>query len=274
MVNPLRGDVRADVSESERLPRAPPPAAHPLAAESVVEIAQLGGRNPEFVPETPHQILGGRDEYVHRLANLADMRHAAAHPIRPINCVPLALIGRARKVARVAADGAFSVVLPVAKHPFVGGFFRVHLDELPARTHEPVVVEREHHWHAAPLGGEDERCGQMVEMPDVDDVRAQLGEQAREGVVDGGVSVSVPSARHVDDVERHAGVGGVRFVGHGVLRRKPVLAPREDMDFMPLRERLRQALRIDFRPGVVAHRIAVYDFDDFHVGGSLAVASC
>ena len=49
VVDPLRGDVGADVAEGERLPRRALPAAQPREVEAVVEADQLALRDPELV---------------------------------------------------------------------------------------------------------------------------------------------------------------------------------------------------------------------------------
>ena len=49
----------------------------------------------------------------------------------------------------------------------------------------------------------------------------------------------------------------------GVLGQEGILLPGEDVNVMPLRQRLCQALGIHLRAGVVAHRVSVNDFEDF-----------
>ena len=96
-------------------------------------------------------------------------------------------------------------------------------------------------------------------MPDVDDFGFHLVQDPGEGVIHGLMPVAVPGPGHVDDVQRDFRFGRVSIPLHGVFGQKGVLLPGEDVNVMPLRQRLRQALGVHLRAGVVAHRVAVND---------------
>ena len=96
-------------------------------------------------------------------------------------------------------------------------------------------------------------------MPDVHHIRFHLVQDPGEGVIHGLVPVAVPGPGHVDEVQRDSRLGRVNIPLHGVFGQKGVLLPGEDVNIVPLRQRLRQALGVHLRAGVVAHRVAVND---------------
>jgi len=67
----------------------------------------------------------------------------------------------------------------------------VHLHELAARAHDPVVVERVDDRDFARGGLDEQRRRQVVEVADVDDVGLDPFEQLREALIDPSVAVTV-----------------------------------------------------------------------------------
>jgi hypothetical protein len=94
--------------------------------------------------------------------------------------------GRSAEVAGVAALGALAVLLPVARRPQVVRVLREHLHELAARAHQPVVVQREDDRDLPSRRLAQQRRREVVEVPDVDDVRLHAREHLREALVDAG----------------------------------------------------------------------------------------
>ena len=268
IVDPLRRDVRADVAEDEGLAGCPRPAPQPRQVEAVVEMDQLAGRDSELVVIPVAEGAGRGDEQVHQLGHLPQMAHAPPDPARPVDGVLLALGRRAPEVAGVAVFGTLAVVLPVAGGPQVLRIARMRLHELPARAHDPEVVQGVHDRDTPRCGLERQRGREVVQVSDVHEVRAETVEEPGEAPVDAGLSVAVPVARVVDDMQRDPRVFGVGFGAQAEIGGKGVLLAGEDVHLVAFGERVAQRLRVDLGPGVVAHGVAVDDLEDLHGGAS------
>jgi hypothetical protein len=187
LVDALRGDVRADVSEGEGLVRAAAATYQAGAVEAVVEVDELARREAEFLAIAALEVASRGDEEVDVLDHGSHVLHASADPVGPVRDVTLALVVGAREVAGVAALGALAVVLTVAGGPQIIRVLGVHLHELPAGTHHPVVVQGVDDRDLAAGGLENQRRGEVVEVADVDDVGLDLIEQGLEGLIDAGL---------------------------------------------------------------------------------------
>jgi hypothetical protein len=235
-------------------------------AVPVRHVGDGGGRQAELLDEAAREVPGRRDEEVDVRGDLARVAHPARDPPLPVREVGRGIGGSAGVELRVAALRAPPVVLAVAACPqraVVGG---LRLQELPARAHEPVVVQREDHRDAASAGLEHDRRRQVVEVADVDNVGPQRPQQLGEPLVDAGLAVAVATPRRVDDVQGDALVVHVAFARHGEVRRERVLAAREDVHLVPPGQRPAQRLGVDLGPRVVARRVAVDDLQDPHGG--------
>ena len=88
-------------------------------------------------------------------------------------------------------------------------------------------------------------------------------QHAGESLVHSLVPVAVPGPSHVDDVKGDSRFGRVGVLLYCILGKKRILLPGEDVNLVPLYERLRQALRVDLGARVVAHGVAVNNLQDF-----------
>src|SRR5690606_32590478 len=116
-LDPLRGDVGADVAERERLPLATAAPRETLKVEAVVEVGELRRGDAALVTEAAHQVVRRRDEEVHLLRHRADVAHAPRDPSAPVRDIDLELVGRPGEVARVATLRALAVLLAVTRRP-------------------------------------------------------------------------------------------------------------------------------------------------------------
>ena len=264
LVDPLCGDVRPDITEGEGLSRRAPPATQALEVEAVVQVDQLALRDAEAITISRKEVASRCDEQVHELDYVADMLHPARHPVPPVGHIHLPLLLGSAEVPGIATLGAATVLLPLAGGPEVRGVRRVHLHELAARAHEPVVVERVDDGDGPGRSLHDQGRGEVVQVPDMDNLRPHLLQAARELPVHPGVPVAVPAARHVDQVERYPGIVGIVLLDKRIVGLERVLEAGKDMDLVAIRQALTQGLGVDLGPRVVPHGVAMNDLQDPH----------
>ena len=104
----------------------------------------------------------------------------------------------------------------------------------------------------------------MVEVANMHDIRAHLIHDLRKPLIDSIRAVSVLQPRIVDQVQGDALVIRILLLSQVEVRRKGIFLSCEHVDFMAFRQAMAQGLAVHLRPCVVAHRIAVDDFQDFH----------
>ena len=97
----------------------------------------------------------------------------------------------------------------------------------------------------------------MIQVADMDYMRLQLLQDFNKAAVYPGGLVTIFETGIIDDVQSNPGIIGILFHPKAEVGRKGVFLAGEDMYLVALSESLAQRLAVDFRPGVVTHRIAV-----------------
>lgn len=218
----------------------------------------------ERVAISSKEVLRWRDEEIDQFADRPHMAHAAGDPVGPVPKVGRAFLRRPREVSGIASLGALAVFLPVASCPDIRGIRRMHLHELPARAHQPVVVKCEDGWNLPMRRDFHQRGREMVQVADVHDVGVELVQHLPESGVNLGVSIPVAYSGHVHQPESDTFIIGIRLVAYRVVRCERVLLSRKDEDLVAAGKSLRERLRVNLGSRVVPHRVAVDDLHDLH----------
>ena len=88
-------------------------------------------------------------------------------------------------------------------------------------------------------------------------------EEVGEGIIHGLVPEAVPGPGHVDHVKGNFRIGMVGVPLHRIFGEERVLFPGENVDLVPIGQRLCEALGIHLRTRVVSHRVTVNNLEDF-----------
>ena len=125
-----------------------------------------------------------------------------------------------------------------------------------------MVMDREDDGNSSLMGLENERRGQVVEVPEMQNFWTNLIQRAHERGFHSRVTVPIAGPRHVDDMKGDSSVGKIGLALCGVLGEKGILLPREGVDLLPQGERLCQALSIHLGARVAPDGVAMNDLEN------------
>ena len=174
-------------------------------------------------------------------------------------------VGIPGEIAAIAPLGALPVGLPITEWPEVARVPGLHLEKLTAWTHEPEIMQGEHHRDVLPGCLQHERRGEVAEMAHMDQRRLDLCQQGPKVLIHVRVPIAIPRPRDIDDVQLHTRVGWIVLLLQVVFGEEAMVLAGEDMHVVSARQRLGQRLGIHLGASVIAHGIAMDHLDNLHV---------